>query len=367
MRVVHVSHVWERGGSGLYATALAEEQARRGCTVARFGPGEPRRGLHLGDAAVEARFAAACHEADVVHFHHLSGFSLALPTMAREAGCRVVFTLHDPWLLCARGQLVDRTGARCPGPEEKRCARCIADALWGPLPFAHLLPPRVGPVRERARLARLALEAVHLLLSPSRHLQARFPTSEHLSLPLLRPISPVDPGKGALRFLFLGALIPTKGADLAIEGFAMLPAGSATLTLAGPLLPWNGSEGWGRALLARAAALPGVTVAGEESPEGVGDRLSAADVLLFPSTWEENSPFVLREAAAAGLRIVAHAGPATDELAPGARRVAAPDPRSWRDAMVEEVRAGRGRLPAPTWPTLAEHTDTLMHRIAALR
>ncbi len=305
---------------------------------------------------------------DIVHIHHLSGLSLGIPTIAQAAGARVVLTLHDPWLLCARGQLIDRLGDQCVGPDVSRCARCVADAVWAPVPFAHRLPPRTRPIRLRNAHVSTALAAVDLLHAPSRHLAARFSGAEVIPLPLLRAVPPAgDAGNGPLRFLFLGALIPTKGADIALDAFSRLPKGISTLTVAGPVLAYNGSTRWGQQLVARASVTHGVRFVGSVEHTEVPDLLEASDVLLFPSRWIENSPFVLREATAAGLRVISSAGPATDELAPAARRVHGAAVEGWERAMREEVAVGRGRLLPRPWPSMTDHAQAMVERYRALR
>lgn len=124
MRLVFVSHAWDEGGSALYARTLAEALEARGHPVARLGPGAARR-LSPVDPVSEAALAAVL-PADVVHIHHLSGSSWRIPRLAREAGAKVVYTLHDAFGPCARGQLVDLELQRCEGPELARCARCLA-------------------------------------------------------------------------------------------------------------------------------------------------------------------------------------------------------------------------------------------------
>jgi glycosyltransferase involved in cell wall biosynthesis len=86
-----------------------------------------------------------------------------------------------------------------------------------------------------------------------------------------------------------------------------------------------------------------------------------ADVLLFPSTWEENSPFVLREAGAAGLRILASDVPGAREVAPQAAFVV-----DWAAALGAEVKRGQARAPPREFPTLAAHASHLLQRYAAL-
>src|SRR6185436_8931909 len=61
----------------------------------------------------------------VVHIQHLTCLSTGIPRQAVRRGIPVVVTLNDYWLICHRGQLVDRTGHRCGGPEPDGCARCL--------------------------------------------------------------------------------------------------------------------------------------------------------------------------------------------------------------------------------------------------
>ena len=53
-----------------------------------------------------ARHLADKGHPDVVHFHHLNHLSLSLPIIAKKAGAKVVYTVHDYWLMCPRGQFL---------------------------------------------------------------------------------------------------------------------------------------------------------------------------------------------------------------------------------------------------------------------
>jgi glycosyltransferase involved in cell wall biosynthesis len=372
VRVLHVSHTWTEGGSGLYAAALSDEQVRLGADARRFGPATPTSGFRgtWSNGKAEAEFRAAVGGADIVHVHHLTGMSLAMVPLARRLGARVVVTLHDFWMACARGQLVDVAGRRCPGPEERRCAACLAPALWAPIPagVAARLPLRTAGVRERAVAVDVAFGAANLVLSPSAHLAGRLGVrAERTELPLLRHLVPApDPGPGPVRFLFLGSLLPTKGPLVVIEAFAGLPAGAASLTVAGPAPSYNGTSSYADATSRRAREVPGVRLLGAVPPTAVQRLLDDADVLLFPSTWDENSPLVLREATAAGLRVLASDVPGVAELVPEAARVEPGDVVAWRRALATECRRGRGRAPPRRWPTMAEHAADLLGRYAGL-
>lgn len=298
---------------------------------------------------------------EVVHVHHLAGHPLDLPARARARGARVVLTLHDAAIDCARGQLVDRAGARCPGPAVDRCRACLAPR--GPL--GALVPTRAS-VAARAEAARAVRAAVHHVLTPSPGLAARLGwTAEVLPLPLLHPVGPAPPRPpGPLAVLFLGSLIPTKGPQLLLEAWARLPAGAATLTLAGPAPPFPADPGFARRLRARAAELPGVSLPGPVAPADLPALYAAHDLLVFPSTWLENHPLVLVEAGAAGLRRLVADVPGARHVAPDARRFAPGSVASLLRALGEELPLGPARVPPRPAPSVAEHAALLLERYA---
>jgi len=83
----------------------------------------------------------------------------------------------------------------------------------------------------------------------------------------------------------------------------------------------------------------------------MSDLLASHDVLVLPSTWAENSPLVVREATAAGLRtILTHLGGAS-ELDPLARIVDPDHLDELVQALQAEVERGRGRNPVRDWPS----------------
>ena len=115
--------------------------------------------------------------------------------------------------------------------------------------------------------------------------------------------------EGPLRLLFLGRLVPYKGADLVIEAAAeLLRSGRASLTIVGDGPQREGLE----AMLAADPALASaVTLTGRVEHERVQEHLREADVFTFPSIREFGGAVVL-EAMAMGLPVVgvAYGGPA---------------------------------------------------------
>lgn len=424
MRVALALHGWpprRMGGTGLYVEALAGALVELGQEVSLLAPGPAARAIIewvpcipgtraalLGAPPLQrweqtwtqpgrASLLDAWLDAagpDVLHIHHLSGLPWSLPARARARGVRTVLTLHDYALPCGRGQLVDQALRPCPGPEPTRCARCLSEQL-GLTPArarAGRLLERLPTLRRLARrsLGRLrpgggdearimarntalhdVLRHTDVLLSPSEDLARRFQAMglghpDRCELPLIGPV-PVapDPGSGPLRLLFASALLPTKGPDRLLAAFARLPPGAATLTLAGPTPDFDGRPGFAADLRAVADRTPGVRWVGEVPPERMPALLAEHDVLVLPSTWPENSPLVVREATAAGLRVIVGAAGGAGELAPEARRVPS-DPEDEIElyhTLQAEIQHGRGRLSPRRWPTALEHARWLLESI----
>lgn len=381
MRVLHLAHasplLGDRGGTELYADALVRAQ---GSTLLVPDPRpEAPPGLRRLDAHVFAvgmapptdfrhtwarpELAAALRQlpADLLHVHHLAHGDLQLPA---TCGVPSVITLHDYHLVCARGQLVDAQLQPCPGPELERCARCMGPhlRLRPGLSALSALSRRLGlherarsqaarlPVdaamkeRMKARLqaGRTALGSARIRLSPSRDLAHRVTSLtglpvEVIGLPLVAPVHPApDPGQGPLRVLYLGALLPTKGVHLlrqAMEGL------DATLEVWGPAPVHDADPGYGqREIQALGPAYRGVFDAARRQ-----EILDRHDLLVVPSTWEENSPLVVREALAAGLRVLASDRGGIHEIDPRIQGFPAGELPALREALRREVRTGRGR------------------------
>jgi glycosyltransferase involved in cell wall biosynthesis len=364
LRVVHVAHAWrgfEAGGVGRYATALVRAQIAAGASAIGLGPED------LGLAATgfrgsweqpdRARGLAAHvqrHRANIVHVHHFDQTGFGLVAAAQAAGAKVVVTLHDHHVGCARGQRVDREGIACVGPSAARCAKCLR-------PDGR--PGALGSGRAGARIAAAAALRPDLWLTVAPHLADTLGVrAEAVDLPVLASTVPTPERQGGpMRFLWVGALIPTKAPDLAIEAFRTLPAGAATLDLVGPEVKYDGSFGYPESLRRRLS--PGITLhpASDTAP-----WYARSDALLFTSRWDEGCPLVLREAAASGLPILAN-------NVPGARHALGAYPAvwlqptvpSWARGLAASI-AGLVRPPAARFPTVQEHAALLLRRYRSL-
>lgn len=242
---------------------------------------------------------------DAVHFHHLNHISVGLPAVAARSGAAVIFTVHDFWLVCPRGQLVQwRLGGEpwplCPGQDDTRCAescfgRCQTGA--GGARAADLEYWRDW-VQARMSAVEAQLAYVDTFLCPSmtvaRALATRFPQLEPR-------IHELDYGFPVLRraerrrhegvvFGYLGTHAATKGVDLLIRAMRRV-SGDTRLRIYGR------SRGQETEALRRLAGEDHrVTFEGEYSNGEVSEVLAGLDVVVVPSVWLENSPLVIHEA-----------------------------------------------------------------------
>lgn len=111
-------------------------------------------------------------------------------------------------------------------------------------------------------------------------------------------------------FLFAGRLVKDKGVAEMLDAFERLDAGRPVkLLVAGNVRdskdPRNEKANYGRAVVARMAAMPNVRWVGSLRPAEMHDFLAAGDAFVLPSLWDDPFPTVMIEAACAGLPIIA--------------------------------------------------------------
>ena len=320
-----------RTGDGL--TVLRVNNTFQACTSFEDSYANPSL------AAVAAPFIDD-FDPDVVHVQHLTCLSTRLLDRGR-ARRPVVMTLNDYWLFCHRGQLLRPDGTRCEGAFERGCSGCIpAGVLTGPSAYragrvARALPlPGAAPaVRTAVKLMELAAPAertrqaslarlvhlrrataeIDLFLAPSATMASwalRFGIDRSRVLRSdqgidLRPFAAVARRPSdRLRLVFAGALIPSKAPHILLEAAASLREDRIWVDLLGASAAYHGDESYAR----RLAPLLGSSFVRRLGPvphERIPDAFADADLLVVPSVWVENAPFVIREAFAAGLPVIA--------------------------------------------------------------
>lgn len=249
---------------------------------------------------------------DIVHFQHLNHLSLGLISIAKQSGARLIYTLHDYWLACPRGQFIQINYGEpeplqlCSSQEDTKCAtHCYSRYHRGTEDKEEDITYWTTWVRRRREIIDTIVEQVDYFIAPSHHLKARM--QEELGINN-RKIIYLDYGFDLQRFNnrkraeekdllfgFIGTHTVPKGIHHLLKAFDMLE-GDIRLRI------------WGR-------DRPGITSylkeihhdmlhngervewLNEYSNENIVSQVfNNVDIIVVPSIWDENSPLVIHEA-----------------------------------------------------------------------
>ena len=238
---------------------------------------------------------------DVVHIGHLSHLSTQIPIIAkREFGLPVLFTIHDFWMFCHRGQLINPENWKiCPLPNIEQCTRCAA--------FHYNNPDfPAEQIRQRTEHIRHVIDCVDVFFAPSHTLEQFF-----IEMGVEREkifyskygfnISAIKNHKKSNRsevvFGFTGRIIHTKGVHLLCEAFSKVE-GNARLVV------WGDADSeYGRDLMQKFSG-KNIEFKGRYHNDELQQVLDSFDVLVCPSIWLENAPLVIQEAQAAQIPVL---------------------------------------------------------------
>ena len=227
---------------------------------------------------------------DIVHFGHLSHLSTRLLSIvSKEYKLPIVFTVHDFWLFCVKGQLINQNNDICSGASAQKCHDCS--------PYQ----TTVAEIQKNLTYMKEILYFIDVFLVPSHTLRnyfieqgvpkkklffSKYGFNTHKITHQKRNYKATD----LINFGFMGRIIPTKGISLLTDAFQNL---DATLSIYG----YVGSQ-------KRFLEKDNIVFKGSYDNNNINQVLSEIDVLIVPSTWLENSPLVIQEAFLAGIPVV---------------------------------------------------------------
>ena len=320
---------------------------------------------------LEAAFRRILEDArpDATHFFHLRQLGANLLQVAKETGCRVVLSLTDFWFLCPRFTLLRSDGYVCSGPLDggRACVPChepdLAGVAPGPSPATTSCAPgsRLRALLDRPVRLRSAMLSADAVIAPSRFLADMF-SGNGFAHPRMQ-VTPygLEPGRvraaavsrprSPLRVAFCGVLSPWKAPRLLVDAFAHVTA-PAVASIHGRLEEPMFAD-YIASLRHAAAADPRIRLAGAYGAAEVDDVFADMDVLVVPSVWYENTPFVVLEAFAAGVPVVASDLGGLSEVVRGGENgflFPAGDARSL-GALLQSLAADPGRLLRLRMPT----------------
>jgi glycosyltransferase involved in cell wall biosynthesis len=272
---------------------------------------------------------------DVVHVFHLRHLGADLIDEVRLQGRGLVVSLMDFWFLCPRVILMRADGSPCSGPPDggRGCLPChapelaasasqhaasvealaAAGALRGASQPSWEIVPRLVSLLDRAAYLRARLLMADAIVAPTEFLRAMFVQN---GVPAGRihchdygiDTTGIAAGAAAARsaarpltFGFFGTFVEHKGPHLLVAAMAKV-RGDCRVVLRGRATDF---PEYAAPLLAAAARDPRIQVLPPFDRAGMPAAFGAIDVLVVPSTWHENAPFVVLEARAAGLPVIA--------------------------------------------------------------
>ena len=259
----------------------------------------------------------------IVHIGHLNHLSTSLTHEAARREMPIIYTLHDYWLMCPRGQFMqmfpedpNNLWAACEGQEDRKCAeRCYARYFSGaPDEYETDVAYWTNWVGRRMKHVREMAALVDLFIAPARYLRDRF--RDEFGLPE-RKLVYLDYGFDCNRmagrkrtpgepftFGYIGTHIPAKGVHDLICAFGTI-RGDARLRI------WGRPSGQETAALKEMASVLPEKAAGRiewmseyRNQDIVRDVFDRCDAIIVPSVWVENSPLVIHEAQQARVPVI---------------------------------------------------------------
>lgn len=259
---------------------------------------------------------------DIIHIGHLNHLSLSMLSVAEKNNIPMVYTLHDYWLMCPRGQFIQRNSKEkeisplCDRQIDERCARnCYAGYFSGISEheeeeiyyWTRWISHRMSKIHEM-------IDKISLFIAPSHYLRNKF--IKEFGLPENKVIYQ-DYGFDLNRlqghksnknkpftFGYIGTHIPAKGIQHLLEAFTML-SGQSHLKI------WGRARGEHTNPLKKSVDLLPLEIQkrikwpGEYQNEDiVQDVFNEVDAIVIPSIWYENSPLVIHEAQQIGVPVI---------------------------------------------------------------
>lgn len=256
---------------------------------------------------------------DIAHIGHLNHLSTGLVDELNKQKIPIVFTLHDFWLMCPRGQFLTRSIGKehnfqlCSGQQDHKCASdCYRVYFSGNEQdeeqdienWSHW-------THQRMIETKAIIDKVDLFIAPSNYLRNRFISdfgvSENKIIFLdygfpTEYLTQTEKSKEKTNFTFgyIGTHITSKGVNQLIEAFREIEE-PATLKIYGR---HNGQSTNALKLLV-ATSNNKIEFVGEYINHNLAnDVFSKVDCIVVPSIWAENSPLVIHEAQSCKVPVI---------------------------------------------------------------
>jgi glycosyltransferase involved in cell wall biosynthesis len=318
MRVLLYSHYFAPGSGGLatFSDGLAGSLGSLGVTVrmatASVNTSAVKRPWPIHWAVTARELIRLCRWAEVVH---MNGFRAAVVGAAWLTRRPVIWTHHE-YSFCPTGlgwwQERDRSFAL------PQCWACLLDRGYD----------------RRSALRRIAATAARTVsrrlvsahTTTTEHMKRRLDLASSAVVPLgvtlpVQEAQAKGPKNSEFTVAYAGRLIPEKGVDVAIRAIAEARRHGSDVRL---VVIGDGPErGVLEELAQRELPASACTFLGELNPDLALARMALADAVIVPSVWSEPAGFVVLEAMALGVPVIATEAGGIPEVARGAALLAA--------------------------------------------
>ncbi len=243
---------------------------------------------------------------DIAHIGHLNHLSTGFIDLLKKKKIPIVFTLHDFWLMCPRGQFVQRNSdgknyySLCSSQNNLKCAKnCFS--IYHDSSKEDLLYWR-NWVKKRMQVMKRIVKKVNLFIAPSEYLLNRFikdfnvPKNKiilkNYGFKIPKKISKIK--NSIFTFGYIGTHIPSKAVNLLIQSFKESKIEARLFVFGAKTNSDQFLELDSR-----------IEFKGNYKNEDIYKSvLNQIDCLVIPSIWMENSPLVCSEARIAGIPVL---------------------------------------------------------------
>ena len=257
---------------------------------------------------------------NIAHIGHLNHLSTGLVDVLNLFKIPIVYTLHDFWLMCPRGQFLTRSIGNpegnfqlCTHQNDRKCATDCYKVYFSGIKEnkASDIEQWEAWVHHRMKEVKRIVSKIDLFIAPSKYLENRFvqdfciPKEKIIYLDYGFPTQYLLPtqkisANEPYTFGYIGTHIPAKGVNLLIEAFKRLEQ-PAILKIFGRE---NGQSTKALRVMASSSKNK-IEFLGEYINQNlVNDVFSKVDCIVVPSIWGENSPLVIHEAQACKIPVI---------------------------------------------------------------
>lgn len=256
---------------------------------------------------------------DIAHIGHLNHLSTGLIDELNKINIPIVFTLHDFWLMCPRGQFLTRSIGKvnnfqmCEKQNDKKCAvDCYKVYFSGREKNENTeIDYWSNWIHQRMIETKAIINKVDLFIAPSNYLRDKFindfaiPEDKIIYLDYGFPteyLTQTEKSKEKTNYTFgyIGTLKPAKGVNILIEAFKQIEV-PATLKIFGRA---NGQSANALKALAETSKNK-IEFPGEYINHNLANEVfSNVDCIVVPSIWGENSPLVIHEAQSCKIPVI---------------------------------------------------------------